>query len=432
MSLEQLHLPGGNIGRVCIVSPGAIGSNPRVVKEADALHSAGFDVTVISTRTLDRVDQRDAALMQRVKWRIRRIDLRSRYAWRLRRLLQIAARIGWSATGWSALAGLGFTPYTLALRGTALATSADLYVAHYPAALPVVAAAALKHGARYAYDAEDYHLGDWPEESAFETERRLVRAIEGRYLPGCAYVTAASPGIADAYVEAYGIERPSVVLHDFPLSHAPTMPTPCGTQLPGPSVYWFSQTIGAGRGLETASAALALAKSRPDLFLRGTPAQGYEEKLRTLASEHGVSDRLHFLPPAPPDEMERLGVVYDLGYVGEVAETHNRQIAMTNKLFSYLTGGVAILASDIPAHLALAPELGSAITIFAQNDISSLARAMDHILLDRGRLASARAAAWSLGQGRFSWDVEQKVFLACVADAPAGASVRPSELGVTP
>ena len=64
--------------RVCIVTPGQIGSNPRVVKEADALHEAGHDVSVIATRTLDRVEPRDLALMRGIPWRLQRIDLRSR------------------------------------------------------------------------------------------------------------------------------------------------------------------------------------------------------------------------------------------------------------------------------------------------------------------------------------------------------------------
>ena len=34
-------------GAVCIVSPGNLASNPRVLKEADALHEAGYAVTAV-------------------------------------------------------------------------------------------------------------------------------------------------------------------------------------------------------------------------------------------------------------------------------------------------------------------------------------------------------------------------------------------------
>ena len=79
-------------GRVCLVTPGQIGSNPRVVKEAQALHDAGFLVTVIATWTLDRVEPRDQALMRTIPWQLDRIDLRSRWRWRAERALQIACR----------------------------------------------------------------------------------------------------------------------------------------------------------------------------------------------------------------------------------------------------------------------------------------------------------------------------------------------------
>ena len=189
----------------------------------------------------------------------------------------------------------------------ALDVRADLYIAHYPAALPAAAIAAQRHQARYAFDAEDFHLGDTPDGPEYDVQRQMLRAIEGRYLPGCAYVTAASPGIADAYAEAYGIARPTVVLNVFPRAQAPCCPTPRGTATPGPSVYWFSQTIGPDRGLECAVRAIGRARSRPHLYLRGTPAAGFLDRLRKIAGEADALDRLHVLPPAAPSEMVRLG-----------------------------------------------------------------------------------------------------------------------------
>src|SRR5262245_23609546 len=127
--------------RICIVTPGQIGSNPRVVKEAQALHEAGHEVSVIATRQLDPVEARDGHLMQRIPWRLERIDLRSRWRWRLLRVAQSSARRTYTMTGLARFADVGLSAYTRPLRRAVLATPADLYVAHYPAALPAVAAA---------------------------------------------------------------------------------------------------------------------------------------------------------------------------------------------------------------------------------------------------------------------------------------------------
>lgn len=305
-------------------------------------------------------------------------------------------------------------PIVRDLVAAARNADADLFVAHYVAALPAAARAAAHHGSAYSFDAEDFHLGDLPDTPEHALERQIIRAIEARYLPGAAYVTAASPLIAEEYATNYAIPLPTVILNVFPKTNAPVAPTPAGWTKPGPSLYWFSQTIGPGRGLETALEAIARAECRPHLYLRGAPAEGYDTHLRSLAERAGVGDRLHILGLVAPDELERINAGYDLGYVGELAETRNRQIALTNKVFSYLIAGVPSLATDIPAHRQLAPQLGKAMSLFPIGDAAALAAALDRYLLDTDRLASARAHAWYLGQMRFNWDCEQKRLLEAI------------------
>jgi glycosyltransferase involved in cell wall biosynthesis len=292
--------------------------------------------------------------------------------------------------------------------------AADLYVAHYVAALPAAARAAKRHGGLFAFDAEDYHLGDLPDSAGNEFEKSLIRAIERRYLPYASYVTAASPGIADAYAREYGINRPTVILNTFPKAQAPIVPTSSGVTRPGPSVYWFSQTIGPNRGLECAVRAIAMAKSAPHLYLRGILAMGYGRTLAALAQEVGAGDRVHVLDPASSTEMERLASKHDLGLVSESGETQSRRIALTNKLFTYLQAGIPAVLSDIPAHRTFAGESNGAVFLYRTEDSESLAGVLNELLGDRERLASARMRAFQLGQDRFNWDLEQELFLGCV------------------
>ena len=405
--------------RVCLISPGHLSTNPRLLKEARALTEAGHDVSVVCGQYSAWAREKDRALIDR-RWRVEYVPFgpteapKSTYVVQgLRhRAARFLAQAGISSFAiWEA----AHTPVGPNLSSAAMRVPADLYIAHYPAALPAAARAARKYGVAYAFDAEDYHLGDLPDSSEHKVEKRIIHAIESRYLSGAAYVTAASPMIADAYAQTYRIPRPTVVLNVFPRANAPSSNTPRGTAEPRPSLYWFSQTIGSGRGLETAIEAIARAESRPHLYLRGTPAKAYDDRLRTLAHSAGVADRLHLLPPETPDEMERLGAQYDLGYLGEVAQTRNRQIALTNKLFSYLIGGVPIVGSDVPAHVALAPNLGEAMSLFRTADAAALAETLDGLLMNPDRLAAARSHAWSLGQHRFCWEVEKRAFLDAVA-----------------
>jgi glycosyltransferase involved in cell wall biosynthesis len=398
--------------RVCIVTPGALGSNPRVVKEADALHEAGSDIAVIATRTLALVDRRDEAILAAAPWRAQRLDFTARGgAWRLRRAAQETWALAFAITGGASSAGRALSAFTGPLATAAKSVPADLYIAHYPAALPAAAIAAHSREARYAFDAEDFHLGDWPDEPVYESNRRLVSAIEARHLPGCAYVTAASPSIADAYADAYRILRPTVVLNAFPRKQAPPSPTPAGTMVPGPSVYWFSQTIGPDRGLECAVRATGRARSRPHLYLRGSLASGFLDRLKTIAAEAGAADRLHMLSPAAPPDMARLAASYDVGFSGEPGHTRNNRAALGNKLFTYLLAGLPVVMSDTPAHRAFAPQAGEAARLYVPDVAESLAAALDTLLGDPVVLAASRAAAFHLGQTRFNWDVEKGALL---------------------
>jgi glycosyltransferase involved in cell wall biosynthesis len=400
------------VAEICIVTASALGSNPRVVKEADSLAAAGHKVHVISVRTLNFVDLRDEDVLQRASWTSDRIDLRSAGRRKALRLLQMGARAVHGATG---VGGpFAYSIFHAAMAPRVFARKADLYVGHYVPALPLVAAAARRNRAIFAFDAEDFHLGDLPDVPEHEAEKRRIRTIEGRWLPHAAYVSAASPGIADAYARSYGIARPEVVLNCFSKSTAPFSVTQKGTADPGPSLYWFSQTIGPDRGLECVVAALARAQTRPHLYLRGTPAPGFEAKLMQLAGSIGVAERVHFLAPVLPSEMERSAAPYDLGLVAETGRTCNRRIALTNKQFTYLIAGLPLLMSDIPAHRSFAALAPDASFLYGVDSPEDLAGAIDALLARPERLAQARAAAFRFGVERFNWESEQAVLVACV------------------
>jgi len=412
---------GGHASRICLLSPGHLSTNPRLVKEADALTNAGYEVSVIAADFSPWGREADREFAGR-RWRVANTLKFGPSAPKPNRIVQIMRQRGAAAMFGSGVrhrlvAEAAWHPITPDLIAAARRLPANLYIAHYPAALPAAGIAAKTHGAKYAFDAEDFHLGDPPDLPASIFPRRLIRTIEAHYLPGCAYVTAASPGIARAYRDAYGISEPTVVLNTFPRRHGPSGPTAAGAIRPGPSLYWFSQTIGPDRGLESALRAIGLSRSKPHLFLRGHVAAGFERALRDIADASGIADRLHFLAPAPPGDMERLAADYDIGLASETGNTRNRRIALANKLFSYLAAGIPVAMSNIPAHCAIFPELGDAARLFAVDDPQSLAEALDALLADPKALAVARSAAFVLGRDRFNWEIEQGHLLVCVRNA---------------
>jgi glycosyltransferase involved in cell wall biosynthesis len=403
--------------RVCLISPSHLSTNPRLVKEARALSDAGYKVQIICGRYLPWGTVQDVELKSS-DWDVTAVPFGKREA-RLgthvkQKIVQsVSTRLYHGGLRFRHLAEMAQSPVASDLiAATCNAPRADLYIAHYLPALSAAAIAARKHNARYAFDAEDFHLGDLPDETEHLTAKALIRHIESSYLPGAAYVTAASPLIADAYAETYGIPRPAPILNVFPRANAPKAPTPRGTATPGPSLYWFSQTIGPGRGLETALDAIAIARTRPHLHLRGTPAIGYRTNLTAHAASLGVEKQLHFHEPASPTELERLGAAFDIGFVGEIEDTRNRAIALTNKLFSYWMSGLPTIVSDIPAHK---PYLKAHLE-FVQGftDAPMLANRLDFLLGDAEGLAAARQSAFAAAASIYNWEHETVTWLQLV------------------
>jgi len=396
--------------------------NPRLVKEADALTEAGYKVLVIAPDFSEWAAVADEEYLGR-SWEIVERPRYGPLSPRLKRISELARRLiaGFATqklgirTPW--FVNAAWHPATPLLVAAAKRHKADLYIAHLVAALPAAAIAARHHNALYAFDAEDFHLGEFAVLPSNDSKKQLVKLIEGRYLADCAYVTAASPLIADAYSDTYGISIPNVVLNVFPLAQAPKCCPPQGSISQTRSVYWFSNVIGPHRGLECAVEAICLALSKPHLFLRGAPLADYCRRLESIAHEGGAGERLHFLPLGLPTDLARLAVEYDVGFVGEPGGTLNSQKCLSNKQFYYLLAGLPIVMSNTPAHRKFALGLEPAVLLYTANDPKSLAIAFDRLLMNPKALTEARNKASNLGQKQFNWDIEKHKLLAVVQQA---------------
>jgi glycosyltransferase involved in cell wall biosynthesis len=402
--------------KVCIVGSGSLASNPRLLKEAGALHEAGYDVTAVACDYTEALRVADDEIAQSVPWRVHRVPRPSHERYTTR-IAQLATRVldGLKVTVPVALAAEAYGGPARALRHAVRSVRADLYIAHYVPSLPAAAAAARRHGALLAFDAEDFHSGEGTGGTSDTRRMKLVERIEGALLPECVYVTAASPLIGAAYTRRYGIAAPTTLLNVFPLDmmSAGTAPQAEPGRL---CAYWFSQTIGLDRGLQSFVAAMARTRSHVTLDIRGSNRWGHGETLLALARDLGIEGRVRLLSMAPPEEMVRLAAAYDLGLSLETEVTESRAFCLTNKIFTYLLAGVPVMLSDTLAQRLLAPDLGAAARLIALDDPSAMAAELDD-LVQPAALATAKMEAAELGRQRYNWDEEKSALLKVVASA---------------
>jgi hypothetical protein len=226
-----------------------------MLKSADAFASAGYRVRVVATCHEPWAVETDRDVRSRRQWPVTTIDYRRGSSgltyWRT------GARYRAARTA-SAVRGPAQTPLGVVSRAfgrvhselvqAASAGPVDLFYGGTTGALAAVAEAARRQSVPYGIDLEDFHSGESTgPDAAFDNA--LAARVEAPVLSGASFTTTSSEAIASAYRDRYGIE-PAVVHNTFPLPSAP----PDFLRL-DPStlrLYWFSQTIGPGRGLEDA------------------------------------------------------------------------------------------------------------------------------------------------------------------------------------
>lgn len=393
--------------RVCIVGPNHLANTPRIVKEADALAEAGFDVRVVFSQPhLEAVSQ-DEELTAFREWRhtsVRWSRENERIRWFLTGIrqhgLQRAPRSLWRIGSVVELAEGRVFPE---LAAAAAAEEADLYIGHYAEGLSAAAFAAKRWDAKLGFDAEDFHTG----EGSPESQTARIDFIQRRYLPACAHLTAASTGIAECLAARYGVPTPVAVHNTFPWADREALDGRVQDRRGDlMSLYWCSQTIGLDRGIQDAIRAAGSLGGPVQIHLRGTVSPSVRADLMGIAADAGIADRLYFHPRVPPGELLSRSVEHDVGLALEQGDTLNRTICASNKMFFYLLAGLAVAATDVPGQRAVLGSLPHAAALYAPGDHRTLAQDLEYWRVNRDALKRAKKAALEAARDRWNWETE--------------------------
>jgi len=394
--------------RVTVVTSGHLSTCPRMLKSADALAAEGYDVRVIATVHEPWATETDRDVASRRSWKAEAITYRrgdgATYWWSGARYR--AARAAAEAMGPErvplAIVSRAFGRVHSELVRAIAADPGDLIYGGTTGALAAIAEAGRRTRTPYAVDLEDFHGGETsgPDASLVDA---LATRVEHAVLPGAAFVTTSSEAIAAAYRDRDGVDT-TVIHNTFPLpSQIPDVSRVDPSRL---RAYWFSQTIGPGRGLEDAIVACGRAGVAAHLALRGRAQPGYLEALTALAAAHAPTVEVVHLPPAPPDAMVDCARGYDVGLALEQMTPRNRQLCLTNKAFTYILAGMAVAMTDTPGQRPLAIDLGRAAALAPAGDVDALAAAFARWAHDPAELDCAKRTAWHAATRRWHWEHE--------------------------
>jgi len=164
------------------------------------------------------------------------------------------------------------------------------------------------------------------------------------------------------------------------------------------------------RGLEELIRSTAWYDSS-ELYLRGYGE--HESVLRDLVKAEGLEARVHFLPAVEPDRLVESLAGFDIGVVPYRATTLNNCLCLPNKVFEYLQAGLALAVSALPELERLIKDTGAG-EVFDPEHPRDIARAINALTSEVGRLADLQARARAAGRERYTWEAQgEPRLLAC-------------------
>lgn len=409
--------------RVCVVTAGHLSTCPRMLKAADAFHGAGYCVRVVSSRSGGWATAADTAIGESRGWQ-----------WRVVNYDRVEAPAAWLRSGSrhkaaralatiiepvpKRIAAAAFGRLHRELVKAILEQPADLIYGGTTGAIAAVAEAGRRTRTPFAVDFEDFHCAEH-ESPDGDLSNALARTIMGFASDGASFVTAGSASIARACRDELGIAA-MAINNVFPL---PDIPPSEGSHRAGDefAAYWFSQTIGPGRGLEDVVRALGLTTRRASLTLRGCSAAGYAEHLLALTAREAPRLRVVIESPLSPESMVDACRPFDLGVSAEQGHIRNRGLNLPNKATTYPLASIPVALTDTEGQRPLAHDLGAGALVFAPGDAASLAEQMLPLMTDPVRRQEARAASWRAARTRWHWEheLERGALLAAVANVVA-------------
>lgn len=295
--------------------------------------------------------------------------------------------------------------------------NADYYIVHLEQGA-WVGARLLNSGYSVGIDIEDWYSEDLLPEARNQRPLRLLHDLERKLLMYGAHATCPSRAMSKALAQHYKCPPPTVVYNAFPWSERGSVDGLLKDRMNRnvPSIHWFSQTLGAGRGLEDLLAALPLVHHAAEIHLRGNPAAGFESWLWNRVPENW-RDQIFVHDIVSNEELLSRIAEHDIGFAGEMKYCRSRDLTVTNKILYYILAGLAVIASDTTGQCEVAEQAPDAVSLYPSGDSSMLAAKLNVLLASPNHLRSAKDAALQAAKRTFCWELQEKVLLQMVADA---------------
>lgn len=382
--------------------------NPRIVKEADTFAAYGHDVTVLYCYVANWAQIADKEVLQNAKWKYKQVGGNNKsslnYQW-TRLKYGICKKIN-SIFGEKILAERAHARCYKELLAAAIKTKADLYIGHNPGAIAIAVNAAKLNKAESGFDFEDYHRGEYNNNSDLGFKRQVY--LENLYINKFDFLSAASPLIKKQIESDFpALKIPFITLLNC-FSFQNQLLFRNDVQKSKLKLCWFSQHIGRDRGLELLIMALKeINDLNIELSLIGNCSIENLNYFKKLSEN--FAQNINFISAVSPDKLFEILPDFDIGLALEIDKPLNRSICLTNKIFGYILAGNAIILTET----IMQNQFNNEYKIGQSFPINDLEKLKSCILFykDKKKLLQQRKYNYELAKNTLNWEKESKKIL---------------------
>jgi glycosyltransferase involved in cell wall biosynthesis len=338
--------------KVLILSPIEIFLEPRLRKAATCFTIEGYEVFILTClKTPTRIEEYEKLKLDNPNWNWIEIDLRKKsiksfIRWALSRSLQKICFNFYKLTQIDLSHKFGILNDAF-YTSPQLKHKFEIVYTNLIDFLPFAYFQSIKNNAKLIYDSQEYFSGQYSVMD--KTRYNWVVKTESQLIGKCDLVIATTHAMKDALVNKYPKILKIIRCRNMPLRAE--VPLLHRLELSNPiRIIWHGKSINikSERGLHLIIECILEIDSDVELYIQGSIQNSERKKLLRIIEQSRSKNKIHLLPPAEAKNIINSILDYDIGYIGEIPTEENQLLTSSNKLFDYISAGLAVLAPKIP------------------------------------------------------------------------------------
>jgi len=292
----------------------------------------------------------------------------------------------------------------LRLAAAMIRANPDVVHSHDVNTLPTAWLVKVFTRARLVYDAHEIST----DREGYASFRNFVARVEKFITPKAALTMTTTDTRAKFFARAYGIKRP-LVLQNRPRYSVPQISNRIREELAITDelpIVLYQGGIQQGRGLRRIVDAAKLVTDAHFVFIGGGRL---EQPLKDKVNALGLGHKVHFIPTVALAELPSYTSSADIGVQAIENTCLNHFSTDSNKLFEYLIAGLPIVATNMPEIRKIVQqyEFGHIVTEGNTEELAQAVQSLVNNVAEREEFAkNARKAAKVL-----NWDAQEKAFV---------------------